>query len=386
MKHLHRFPQLNNDQYQHILRNPSGRVRCVIDTDTRNEIDDQFALTWALLSQDKLDIEAIYAAPYSFRERVRTVRHADRIRKSTGEATAHERALLASHSRLLEHLDELGINVHNDTQMDPQGVVMVTAAQGMELSYHEILLVCEKMGIDFADRVFRGSDRYLESYEEPVESDAVAHLIATAKTASAADPLHVVAIGAPTNVASALLLAPEIINNIVVSWTAGYPTTVTGVVQASFNMEQDIKASQLLFDSGVPLVYLPGFHVGAQLSVSLPEVETWVRGKGAIGDYLHWLFIHNPHHPRHGIVDHFGRTWIVWDLINFAWLISPDWVPTFMTDAPYLSDGCQWYRKDRPRHPIREGLDINRDAIYRDFFRKLDAIAANQERTSSERS
>ena len=185
-----------------------------------------------------------------------------------------------------------------------------------------------------------------------------------------------VAIGATTNVASALLLAPEIIDRIVVSWTAGYPTSVVDIVQPSFNMEQDILASQLLFDSGVPLVYLPGFHVGAQLSLSLPEMEAWVKGRGAIGDYLYWLYTHNPHHPLNGIADHFGRTWIVWDLINFAWLLNPAWVPSFITDAPYLSSDCRWYRQGPPRHPIREALDINRDAIYRDFFAKLDALPA----------
>ena len=168
--------------------------------------------------------------------------------------------------------------------------VLVSPGRGMELSYQEILNVCDKLDIEFADRVLRGSNRYLESMDSPVESAAVEHLIALAKTASADDPLHVVAIGAATNVSSALLLAPEIVANIVVSWTAGYPTTVMGVVQPSFNMEQDVLASQLLFDSGVPLVYLPGFHVGAQLSLSLPEVEAWVKGRGAIGDYLHWLY------------------------------------------------------------------------------------------------
>ena len=371
MNHLDRFPKLNDNQYHQMLRPPSGPVRCVIDTDTRNEIDDQFALAWALLSQDRLNIEAIYAAPYSFVERIKEVRQANQIRSRTDEVSAEEQEVLARHIRLLQRLEEQGIDVDDDRQVDPQDVVLVTPGRGMELSYHEILLVCEKLGIELNDRVFRGSDRYLHSYDEPVESDAVVHLIALAKTASAAEPLHVIAIGALTNVASALLLAPEIIEKIVVSWTAGYPTTVVDVVQPSFNMEQDMLASQLLFDSGVPLVYLPGFHVGAQLSLSLPEMEAWVKGRGAIGDYLYWLYTNNPHDPRHGFVDHFARTWIVWDLINFAWLINPDWVPTFITDAPCLSDDCRWYRQGVKRHPIREALDINRDAIYRDFFSKL---------------
>ncbi len=370
MSQLARFPKLSPEHYRHILREPAGRLRCVIDTDTRNEIDDQYALTWALLSRDKLEIEGIYAAPYSFQERVNEQRAADRIRQR-GATSDDERTLLARHIGLLRQLDEAGINVNDDRQMDPQGVVLVSPGQGMELSCQEILKVCDMLGLDFADRVFRGSDRYLTSLDEPVESEAVAHLIATAKTATVDEPLHLVAIGALTNVASAFLLAPEIIETVVVSWTAGYPTTVMDVVQPSFNMEQDVLASQLLFDSGAPLVYLPGFHVGAQLGLSLPEVESWVRGKGEIGDYLHWLYINNPHHPRHGFVDHFARSWIMWDLINFAWLINPAWAPSYLTDAPYLSTDCRWYRRGQPRHPIREALDINRDAIYRDFFGKL---------------
>ena len=66
-------------------------------------------------------------------------------------------------------------------------------------------------------------------------------------------------------------------------------------------MEQDMLSSQLLFDSGVAQVYLPGFHVGAQLGISLPEMEQWVKGKGAIGDYLYELFMNNPHYPLQDI-------------------------------------------------------------------------------------
>jgi len=47
-------------------------------------------------------------------------------------------------------------------------------------------------------------------------------------------------------------------------------------------------------------------------------------------------------------------------------------VPSYMTDAPYLTDDRKWIREATPRHPMREGLDINRDAIFRDFFAKLD--------------
>ncbi len=366
-----RFPPLSPAQYETLLRLPSGRVRCVIDTDTRNEIDDQFALAWALLSQDALQIEGIYAAPYSFLMRWDELRAADKTRQNPAAATDEDRSLLAKYAAQLDRLYAAGTDIYDPAQIDPQSLTLVEPGRGMELSYHEILLVCEKLGMDCADIVFRGSARYLDSLDAPVESEAARHLIAQANTASTDEPLYVLAIGALTNVASALLLAPTIRDRIVVVWTAGYPTTVMDTWQPSFNMEQDILASQLLFDSGVPLVYLPGFHVGAQLSLSLPEMEAWVRGTGAMGDYLHWLYTHNPHFPLQGISGHFARTWIIWDLVNIAWLLQPGWLPSYIIDAPYLSADCRWQRHGEPRHPIREALDINRDAIFRDFFGKL---------------
>src|SRR6266498_629418 len=47
-----------------LLEPPAGHVRMVLDTDTYNEIDDQFALVYALLSPERITCEAIYAAPF----------------------------------------------------------------------------------------------------------------------------------------------------------------------------------------------------------------------------------------------------------------------------------------------------------------------------------
>src|SRR5437868_5321521 len=47
-----------------LLEPPAGHVRMVVDTDTYNEIDDQFALVYALLSPERMTCEAIYAAPF----------------------------------------------------------------------------------------------------------------------------------------------------------------------------------------------------------------------------------------------------------------------------------------------------------------------------------
>ena len=272
MEHLRQFPIPSRAQYERMLRPPERAypLRHRHRHAQRNRRPVRAGLGAALAGQAG-HCRHLRRALFLLGAAGTRLRAAARIMENPAAASEADAALLAEHRAQLARLDQIGIDVHDRDAIDPQGVTMVEPGRGMELSYEEILLVAEKMGIDCADKVFRGSDRYLASYDEPVASAAATHLIETARAASAESPLYVLAIGAVTNVASALLLAPEISERIVVVWTAGYPTTVTNITQPSFNMEQDMLSSQLLFDSGVPLVYLPGFHVGAQLGLSLPR-------------------------------------------------------------------------------------------------------------------
>ena len=43
---------------------PTGVVDVLIDTDAYNEVDDQFAITYALLSPERINTVAICAAPF----------------------------------------------------------------------------------------------------------------------------------------------------------------------------------------------------------------------------------------------------------------------------------------------------------------------------------
>ena len=314
--------------YRSRLAPPQGRVRLVIDTDAANEIDDQFALAWAMLSPQRLEVLALYAAPFSF---------------------AHRRQAWP-----LARADA--------APFDPPGI-------GMERSYHEILRVLDRLGLRAAPPVLRGSAGYLRAPDLPQRSAAVEHLIATARACDPAQPLYVALLGCPTNLASALLLAPDIAQRIVVVWTSGYPSHAPHV-NDSFNLEQDLLASQQLFDSAVPHVYLPGFQVGAQLRLSLPEIERHVLGRGAIGDYLHHLYQHNPLWPLQQPDASAPASWVIWDLINIAWLINPDWVPSTLVRSPRLGADRRW-QADPRRHLMREAYGVQRDAIFQDFWRKL---------------
>ena len=58
------FTSLTAARRIELLEPPRDHVRMVLDTDTYNEIDDQFALVYALLSPERMTCEAIYAAPF----------------------------------------------------------------------------------------------------------------------------------------------------------------------------------------------------------------------------------------------------------------------------------------------------------------------------------
>jgi inosine-uridine nucleoside N-ribohydrolase len=358
------FPKMSDDWMRQRLALPKGRVRVVIDTDTANEIDDQFALAWALLSQDQLQVEAVYAEPFSFAHRkIEMLRAKSAQRHPT--ASEADKELAEHYDGMLAHYAAKGWDIAT-LQLEAFNPPEI----GMERSYQEILRVFEKMGEDANGRVFRGSAGYLPAPHQALESPAVTDLIDRTMATSDDDILYVVAIGAVTNIASALLLQPEILRKIVVVWTSGFPSTHWRT-NYSLNMEEDLWASQILMHSGVPHVYLPGFHVGAQLRLSLPEMELYVKGRGAIGDYLHDLYIHNPLWEFLGISDFYAYTWVIWDVINIAWLLNPRWVASDLVRAPQLGDDRKW--KASNGHLMREAYDVQRDAIFRDFFRKLEA-------------
>jgi len=289
---------------QQRLALPSGPVAMVLDTDTYNEIDDQFALVYSLLSPN-LTVEAIYAAPF-FNER------------SSGPA------------------------------------------DGMIKSYEEILRLLARLQHPFQGFAFKGADRYL-GHDGPVQSEAVADLIVRARQPRQG-PLYVVAIGAITNVALAILLAPDIMEKIVVVWLGGNPTEWP--TASEFNLKQDVPASQLMFDCGVPLVHVPCKNVAEHMRTTLPEMERYVKGQGPIGDYLYMIY-------KEHFADHYARSKVLWDITTIAYLNNPAWTPSEVRPAPILNDDMTWSPAPPLRHLHRVVTDIKRDLIFGDLFRKL---------------
>jgi len=297
--------KLTTSELVHKLVPPTGKIRMVLDTDTYNEVDDQFALAYALRSPEKLTLEAVYAAPF-----------------------------------------------HNDRSSSPE--------DGMEKSYDEILKIFNFMHMSSENLVYKGSRGYLANEDTFQESSAARDLVKRAM-ACGDEPLYVVAIGAITNVASAILMEPAIVDKIVIVWLGGnalnWPDT------KEFNLYQDIPAARVIFDSGVPVVQIPCAGVTTHLLTTIPELETYLLGKSEIGTYLTEIVKGYTNEP-------YAWSKVIWDISAIAWLINPEWLPSTLTHSPIVTkEGT--YSIDTSRHFIRYVNHMDRDKIFGHMFKKL---------------
>jgi len=301
---------LNADQRLKLLEPPRAMVDLVIDADAYNEIDDQFAIAYALRSPERLNVRAIYAAPFL------------------------------------------------NARVTAQG-------EGMEKSYQEILKVLTLLDAEELKRVtYRGSTDYLPSEEEPVVSDAAKDLAGRAMHYSSEKPLYVVSIGAITNIASAILMNPEIVNRMVVVWLGGHALSLPDTEE--FNMVQDIAAARIVFGCGVPLVQLPCMGVVSEFATTGPELEYHLKGRNRLCDYLleHVL-------DEVTLLDA-GRFWsrVIWDVTAVAWLLDGDFMQDYLIHSSIPEyDGK--YAFDDTRHFIRYVYHVNRDRLMGDLFEKL---------------
>jgi len=302
------FPHIDEATRLERLAAPTGKVQMVLDTDTYNEIDDQFAIVYALLSPEKLDVQSLYATPFY-------------NKRSTGPA------------------------------------------DGMEKSYQEILRVLSRINVSPDGLVYKGSAGVLHDLEHPYKSEAALDLVDRAMKQEGA-PLYVAAIGALTNIASAILIEPRIIEKIVLIWLGGQPLHWPSV--EDFNLKQDPMAVRLVLDCGVPLVLIPCLGVASHLLSTSPELAARLGGKNSIGDYLAGIFADL-------LEERSAWSKEIWDASAIAYLINPDWVPTDLVHCPILTEKLTW-GFDNSRHLIRIANFVRRDPIFMNMFTKIRAF------------
>jgi len=301
---------MTNEQRIRNLNVPCGKIDVVIDTDTYNEIDDQYALAYLLKSDDKLDTKAIYAAPFF-------------NTKST------------------------------------------SAADGMEKSYNEIIKITSMLGIQ--KPLFKGATSFLADEKTPVISDSANRLARLAEDYSPENPLYVVAIGAITNIASALLINPEIAKNLVIVWLGGHSHDFPHTKE--FNMFQDIAAARVVFLSDAKIVQLPCGGVVDTFHTTEPELRFWLSGKNKLCDYLVENTVKEAESYAH------GKPWsrIIWDVTAVAYLLNDDekFMNSRMQNVVLPGYVDYKYSDEKVDKKMCYVYHIKRDAIFEDMFEKL---------------
>ncbi|MBR4235022.1 MAG: nucleoside hydrolase [Clostridia bacterium] len=295
------------------LQPVSGRVDAVLDTDTYNEIDDQFALSLMLACPERINLVGIYAAPFL-----------------NPRSASPEDGMLKSYAEILKLLD---ISGHGD---------MKTLA-------------------------YQGSRSYLPDERTPVDSPAARQLVRAALAHTPENPLYVVAIGAITNVASALLMRPEIAGSTVIVWLGGHalhwPDT------REFNMAQDVAAARVVLKSGAAVVMLPCFGCVSEFRISEPELKFWFKGKNSLADYLADGAIEeaNSYAP--------GRPWsrVIWDVCAAAYLINDDdrFMNSRIIKMPLPGYDFKYSETEFAPVPVRYVWYIHRDRLMEELIKRI---------------
>lgn len=299
---------MNQEERLRMLAPPVGQIHVVIDTDPYNEVDDQFAIAYLMSCPEQICVEAIYAAPFL-----------------------------------------------NDKVSSPR--------EGMERSLEEAERVLTLLPANPKCPVLRGAAAFMSDAKTPVPSAAAEDLITRAKEHSREEPLYVLGIAAATDIASAILMAPEIVERIVVVWLGGSALHRAGELE--FNMMEDDWAAQILFNSGVSLVHVPCWGLAEHFTISQAELERYLLGKNPLADYLAKTVIREVE----GYTEVSRWTKTIWDVVAAAWLTdrTGEMVQSRLVSAP-VPDPDGSYTLPQDRHLIRYVDKVDRDLLMNSLF------------------
>ena len=289
------------------LFRPGRRV--ILDSDAFNEADDQFAIAYAALNPN-IELSAVLAAPYT---------HGEEGFPEKGTALSYE---------------EIG---------------RVLSLAGRKIPY------------------FMGSRSFMCNTQTPVESPAADFLIRSAMSLPEEERLIVCAIGAGTNIASALLKCPELADRLIILWQAGNApeTGATG----EYNMRGDICAAQVIFASPAPLVQIPAYNTASKLYVTVGELRRRTAGKNKLCDYLYSQLCRYIGAAGDGSDDEAGK--IIWDIGIVGLVCSGLGIleererPVITEDGGYAGCGGNGTFLYCP--------DLDRNAVFEDMYRCITA-------------
>lgn len=302
-------------EYLKSLTPPTTDVDVVLDTDAFTEIDDLYAISYLLLKK-QLHVKSICAAPF--------------YKPPRSESPA----------------------------------------DGMEKSRLEVLDLLKRLRREDVP-VLSGSEQFLKDEQTPVDSPAADFMADLADSYTPQAPLYIVAIGAITNIASALLKNPRMQENCVVIWLGGHAAHFPQGAD-EYNMRQDIAAARVVFSSGIPLVHLPCNGVVDRFLTTQQELAYWLKGKNDLCDYLYQRTVNEAELYAK------GRPWsrVIWDVTAVAWLLNAHgrFMQQTVTPAP-LPCYNKEYSLNTLAHNICSVYHIYRDRLFDDLFCTLAAFS-----------
>lgn len=216
--------------------------------------------------------------------------------------------------------------------------------------------------------VMPGSDSPLQNATTPRENAGVDFLLGLSRSFSASRRLIIFITGAATDVASAILKDPSIVNRVSVvamgfdDWPAGGD---------GFNVKNDPLAWQIILDSEVPVVVGSGAVTKRGLRLTRAEAAALMRPHGPVGEYLYSLFDDWLKKQAQIVALYVApETWVVWDEVVVAYALGmargngvprPKLKPDLSFSHPETSRRITWL------------TEIDTERFWRDFTQKIDA-------------
>jgi inosine-uridine nucleoside N-ribohydrolase len=261
-------------------------------------------------------------------------------------------------------------------EFDVQGIVSAHAPSLPAPSAHATykILVDEvenRMGMMTHPPLLEGSSLPLEDNKTPQPSAGLDFILQASEGYSKENRLNVLTIGAATDVASAILKDPAIVDRINVVAMGFKDLSSDGGKE--YNVQNDPKAWQIILKSGVPVTIGSGDVCRANLSLSFQQAAALLSGHGPVAawlwdEYQTWYYVHIK--PLR--VNDFSKPWIIWDIITLAYV---EGITTQKEIArPVLGDDLSLKdanKKEAGKINWIETVDSAR--LWKEFIERLDA-------------
>ena len=194
---------------------------------------------------------------------------------------------------------------------------------------------------------------------EPRDSPAARLMIETARRMPEGQKLQIISLGAVTNVASALALAPEIISKVNCYCLGGrYFANRQVWDKDEFNVRNDLNATNYLFDlEGLELHIMP-INILMDFEFEQREMIDTLMGKGPVWDYLATRWLTNG--PK-------TQTRVFWDLALVEAIAQPSFAQEQPQDTP----------PENKQRTVHVYTSINAQAMITDWWNVIAKVAAD---------